>query len=340
MTPTRHFVAAVVLLLLLTAGGTFGYASIEGWSLRESLYMTVITLSTVGYGEVHPLSPQGQWFSIAFVMLGFAFAGFAVAGVSAFIVQGELRTLLRGRRLDRKIANLQDHYIVCGCGAVGREIASAFQQAGQSFVVVEINLDSSQVSGDSGFPCVEGDATQEEVLQQAGIERARGLIAALHDDPENVFVTLTARQLNADLHIIARANEKGSESKLRVAGANHVISPFEIAGRRMAATVLRPNVSAFLDTVIHESGVDLRLEEITIAGDSRMIGRTLRDADLGRLTGCVVVGLHDNEGRPRAEPGYVASLSALALRTGDRLIVLGSDDQLQRVGALAASATD
>lgn len=340
MTPFRHFIAAVVGLILLTMLGTFGYAAIEDWSLRESLYMTVITLSTVGYGEVHALSPEGQWFSIIFVMLGFAFAGFAVAGVSAFIVQGELRNLLRGRRLDREIASLKDHYIVCGCGAVGREITSAFLRAGQAFVVVEINLETSQVHGEDGILCVEGDATQEEVLQQAGIERAHGLIAALHDDPENVFVTLTARQLNPDLHIIARANEKGSESKLRVAGANHVISPFEIAGRRMAATVLRPNVSTFLDTVVQEAGVDLRLEEIAITSDSRLVGRTLRDADVGRLTGCVVVGLHDNEGRPRSEPGFVASVSAVSLRTGDRLIVLGNDDQLRRVETIASSSKD
>jgi len=335
MTPLRRFFLGVVMLGVLLVGGTAGYMHLEGWHMQKALYMTVITLSTVGFGEASPLSAPGKWFTIAFIGLGFAAAGFAVAGITAFVVQGELKNLVRGRRVDRQIERLKNHYVLCGCGAVGREIALQFARAGVPFLIIENSVEESQIPRDLDVPIVEGDASSEDVLLRAGVVRARGLIAAMGHDPENVFVTLTARQLNPDIQIVARANEKGTKSKLLHAGADRVISPFEIAGRRMASTVLRPSVLRFLDTVVHEAGVDLHLEEVSVEAGSAMAGQTLRESDLGNRTGCIIVGVHDADGQPRIEPGWNTVLSTLTVSAGDHLIALGSDEQICRLEKLA-----
>lgn len=335
MTPLRRFCLGAGMLGFLLAGGTAGYMYLEGWDVPRALYMTVITLSTVGFGEVAPLSAHGKWFTIAFIGVGFTAAGVAVAGITAFFVQGELKNLMRGRRVDRQIERLENHYVLCGCGAVGREIALEFTRAGVPFVIIEISAEEAQIPPDLDALVVEGDASSEDVLQQAGVTRARGLIAAMGHDPENVFVTLTARQLNPDIQIVARANEKGTESKLLHAGADRVISPFEIAGRQMASTVLRPSVLSFLDTVVHEAGVDLHLEEVSVDAGSGMVGQTLRESDLGKRTGCIIVGVHGADGQPRIDPGWETKLSSLTVYAGDRLIALGSDEQICRLEKLA-----
>jgi len=335
MSPLRRFLLSVSLLAVLSLGGTLGYMLLEGWSAGEALYMTVITLSTVGFGEVRPLSPAGERFTIVFIGLGFAVAGFAVASITAFVVQGELREVMRGRRVDRHIDRLRDHYVVCGCGAVSREIVLGFVRARVPFVVVDISLDAAELPAEREVLALEGDATSEEVLERAGVQRARGLIAALRHDPDNVFVALTARQLNPALQIVARANERGNASKLQRAGADRVISPFEIAGRRMASTVLRPSVVNFLDIVTHGTGVDLHLEAVTVTAESSLVDRTLSDSDLGKVTGCVIVGVNDEGGQPRIAPGYNTNLSKLTVRAGDCFIALGSEEQIGRLEALA-----
>jgi len=339
MTPLRRFYLGAGMLVLLLTGGTAGYMYLEGWPVQQALYMTVITLSTVGFGEAAPLSAYGKWFTIAFIGLGFTAAGVAVAGITAFFVQGELKNLVRGRRVDRQIERLENHYVLCGCGAVGREIALEFKRAGVPFVIVEISSEESQIPPDLKALVIEGDASSEDVLLRAGVVRARGLIAAMGHDPENVFVTLTARQLNPDIQIVARANEKGTESKLLHAGADRVISPFEIAGRQMASTVLRPSVLSFLDTVVHEAGVDLHLEEVNVEATSALVGHTLRESDLGKRTGCIILGVHDTEGQPRLGPGWHTVPSTLTVSAGDRLIALGSDEQICRLEKLAGGGS-
>ena len=335
MTPLRRFCLGAGMLGILLAGGTAGYMYLEGWPVQQALYMTVITLSTVGFGEAAPLSVHGKWFTIAFIGLGFTAAGVAVAGITAFLVQGELKNLVRGRRVDRQIERLQNHYVLCGCGAVGREIALEFTRANVPFVIVEISAEEAQIPPDLNALVIEGDASSEDVLRRAGVARARGLIAAMGHDPENVFVTLTARQLNPDIQIVARANEKGTESKLLHAGADRVISPFEIAGRQMASTVLRPSVLSFLDTVVHAAGVDLHLEEVSVDASSTMVGHTLRESNLGNRTGCIIVAVHGADGQARSDPGWNTVLSTLTVGAGDRLIALGSDEQICRLEKLA-----
>ena len=237
--------------------------------------------------------------------------------------------------MQRQIEQLKDHYILCGCGAVGREIVMEFTKAQVPFVAVEKTPEVAEIPRDLDILFVQGDATDEEVLEMAGIHRAKGLIAALRQDPENVFVTLTARQLNPGLQIVARASEKGTESKLLRAGADRVISPFEIAGRRMASTVLQPNVVNFLDIITHGSGLNLRLEEIHLAPASELVGKSLRESDLGRTTGAVIIGVQDHRGQPRITPASNVSLSGLALQEGDILIVLGNEEQLGQLEQMA-----
>ena len=335
MSPLRRFIFALFLLLLLTLGGTFSYMRLEGWSFHDALYMTAITMSTVGFKEVRALSPAGELFTVGFIFVSLTLVGFVVASITAFLVHGELGDLMKGHRMQRQIEQLEDHYIICGCGAVGREIVREFTGAGVPFVVVEKNPETAEIPRDLEILFVQGDATDEVILELAGIRRARGLIAILSNDPENVFVVLTARQLNPDLQIVARASEQSTESKLRFAGADRVISPFEIAGHRIASTVLRPNVINFLDVVIRESGVDLRLEEVHLGSSSELVGKSLRESDLGRTTGAVIIGVQDPQGQPRITPGSNVSLSGLALQEGDILIALGNEEQLGRLDQMA-----
>lgn len=332
---TRRFVFSLFLLFMLPLVGTAGYMHLEGWSFQDALYMSVITMSTVGFGEVRELSVVGEWFTIGYIFLCVTCVGFAVTSITAFWVQGELRDLLKGRRMQRRIDQLKDHYILCGCGAVGREIVMEFTRSKVPFVVVEKTPEEAEIPRDLDLLFIQGDATDEEVLEMAGIRRARGLIAALRSDPENVFVTLTARQLNPELQIVARAGEKGTESKLLRAGADRVISPFEIAGQRMASIVLRPHVVNFLDVVNRESGVNLRLEEVHIAPGSGLVGKSLRESDLGRTTGAVIIGVHEPGGQPRITPASNISLSRLVLHAGDILIALGNDEQIELLEKVA-----
>lgn len=329
---SRRLFLAIFLLIALLTIGTVGYMRLEGWSSQQALYMTVITMSTVGFREVGNLSPAGEWFTIGFIFFSITFVGFAVATITAFLVQGELTDLMKGRRMQKQIEKLEDHYILCGCGAVGREIVAEFIRVEMPFVVVEKTPEEAEIPRDQEILFIQGDATDEDVLELAGIHRARGLIAALRSDPENVFVTLTARQLNPELQIVARAAEKGTESKLLRAGADRVISPYEIAGRRMASIVLRPNVVNFLEVITHGSGGgDLRLEEIHMNAASELVGKTLREADLGRKTRAVIVGINDSQGKARVVPGSNTALSEVVLQEGDILIALGSDEQIREL---------
>ncbi len=199
-----------------------------------------------------------------FVLALAVLVGFAGASITAFPVQGELQVMMKGCRMQQHIDQLKDHYILCGCRAIGREIVQEFHAENVPYVVADSSIERAEIPRDFDVTVVKGDATNDEVLLQAGIERAKGLVSALHDDPQNVFVTLPARQLNPNLQIVVRASEEGTESKLLRAGANHVISPFEIADRRMVATVLRPNVINFLDVIFRQDGIDMQIEEVSI----------------------------------------------------------------------------
>lgn len=312
--------------------GLVGYVAIERWSLFDALYMTVITLTTVGFMEVHPLSPAGRVFTMVLIVTGVAAFLFLATAFVEYVIGGSLTGFLRTRHMQQTISGLSGHFIVCGYGRVGEQVVKDLRLQGKRVVVVEEN--TARVS-DVGthHPMVLGDATDEGVLARAGIGRAEGLVAATGEDTANIVVTLTARAMNPKLVIVARADSDASEPKLRRAGATHVISPYRIAGRRIATQLLHPNVSDFLDLVMHTGALELWMKEVAVAEGSEMVNRTLEETRVREELGVnvlAVAGLIDKEMITTPPDSYV-------VRGGDRLIVLGTNEQLAKLAAMAGA---
>ncbi len=326
-----RFLTAFLFLLLLIVIGTAGYKLIEGWSVQDSLYMTFITITTVGFGEVKPLSAAGQHFTIIFLVLSIGTVGYSVSVLVAYVFEGQILHAMRERSMKRAIRHLKEHFIIVGGGDVGREAAYEFRRAKKKFVIIDRDPSQSDLSRDESILFLEGDAINDEVLVEAGIEKASGLIATLPDDEANVFVVLTARQLNPRLLIVSQAAEERTTRKLIKAGANRVISPKKIAGRRLAAMVLKPSLLNFLDIVVEGGELDMRLEEVGLESGSPLIDKTLKEAGIGQHTGAIIVGINAPEGRIRINPSTTSTLSSVNLGEGDVLIALGNEDQLQRL---------
>ncbi len=327
--PHRLYGAMGFTLLVLTAG-TIGFAITEGWGLSDSLFMTVITISTVGYGEVQPLTEDGR------VLAGFLIAGGVVtlaiwyALITAFLVETDLGQRFEVRRLNKKMENVRDHFIVCGVGRTGTSVLGGLRRADSPHVVVETDPDKlvSLRERDPGVLALRGNATSEEVLLKAGIRRAKGLVAALGADGDNVLVTLVARSLNPSLTIVAQARLPDSDAPLRKAGADHVVSPHVTGGARMASLVQRPHIRFFLDMVVPGSS-DLMVEHVPIPPDSELDGVQLRAAEIYSRLGLLVVAVErhvNGEMQVTYNPGPEQRLHA-----GDELVVLGNPGQVERL---------
>lgn len=314
-----------VLVVITIWVGTVGYHLLEGWALIDALYMTVITITTVGYGEIHPLSVQGRIFTMLLLISSIGLTGYAVSAFTAFVVEGEFHRLLEGRRMDKKIASLKDHIILCGGGHTGEHIAAEFYKTHTPFVLIEhgdVALQHVLRLGD--IPYIQADATQDEVLLLAGIKHAKGLVAALGEDKDNVFIVLSARSLNPTLRIVARLSEEKNVEKLRKAGADEIVSANAIGGLRMASVMLRPSVVTFLDEMLRVKDQTLRVEEVTISSNPLLLNRTLAAADIGRRMGVLVLAIKSPDGSYRFNPG-----AQLILRKGDILIVIGTPEQIK-----------
>jgi voltage-gated potassium channel len=315
------------MLLAVTVIGTLGYSLLEGWSLLDALYMTIISMTTVGYGETWELTQNGRIFTIFLLIISIGTAGYAISTMVTFIVEGELRHVIRGRRMDKRIANLENHIILCGGGRTGKHIAEEFYKTHTPFVVIEQDstlLENLWQMGD--ILALQADATQDEALLLAGIERARGLVAVLGEDKDNVFIVLSARALNPKLRIISRLIEEENAEKLRKAGADEVVSPNAIGGLRMASVMIRPTVVNFLDEMLRTTGQTLRVDEVLVDDASRLVGKTLGEAELGRRTGLLVVALRPQDGGYEFNPG-----ARRVLQHGDILIVIGTREQIAKL---------
>lgn len=314
----------------IVAVGTIGYLVIEEWSLLESIYMTVITLSTVGFREVRPLSPPGQAFTAALIVAGVGAVGYLFASVSQYIVSGELTGSLRKARMQQRIDALSGHYIVCGFGRVGQQVVEDLDREHQPCVVVESHEELIQ-DVPVGVTTVVGDASDDDVLEMAGISRAAGLVAATGDDAINLFVTLTAKTLNPELVIVARANQSTTEPKLIRAGASHVLSPHTISGRRIARLLLHPSIIDFLEVVMHSGKLELVLEECRIQEGSDLHGKSVAEADVRKRTGANVLAVK------RQEQGAILTNppSEMRFEPGEIIIALGTHEQLQTLAGLA-----
>jgi voltage-gated potassium channel len=308
-----------VLVLLY---GTFGYVLLLRWSPLDALFMTLTTVTTVGYEEVHPLGPAGRIFTMTVIVAGVGTVLYTIGIFGELLVEGHLASYARMRGMERRIADLRDHYIVCGYGRMGSQVIAEFAHLDTQFVVVDNNPAPLERLRASNILYVEGDATSDEALIAAGILRAKGLVSAVDSDERNVFITLTARALNPSLFIVARSSFPDSVEKLRRAGANQVVSPYLMGAHRMAALAVRPVAVDVLDTVLHGENIDLVVEEFVVPPSSRMLGRTLGDSGL-RSAGANVLAVRKRSGQLRINPP-----DSLVLESDDLLVAIGTREQV------------
>jgi voltage-gated potassium channel len=327
---TRRFVLMMLVPIALLVAGTLGYHLIEGWSLFDALYMTVITLTTVGYGEVYQLSTAGRTFTMILLLVGVCTFFYAASEFIRFVVSGEVNQALGKQRMERSLAELHDHMIVCGLGRMGRLVCEQFNAQRIPFVIIERNEELLEDFGMEHGIVLHGDATLDEVLRRAGVERARALVTVAASDADNLYITMSARLLNDRLFIVARAEDERAEQKLQRAGANRVVSPYVIGGIRVAQAVLRPNVVDFIELATRTEHLELQIEETQVAEGSRLVGATLRDSQLRQDLGIILVAIKKQSGEMMFNPPPES-----IIRAGDTLITLGHRSRLDELEKLA-----
>jgi voltage-gated potassium channel len=317
---------------LVIIGGILGFLAL-GLDLIDAVYQTVVTITTVGASTPKSLlSTTGKVFTIVLILVGVGTALYTFSVVLELLIEGHMRELVRRRRMDRAIAGMSGHVVICGWGRVGQEVSRFLANAGRSFVVID--RDAERLSGISD-PNVHGDVTDDETLVNAGIERASTLVAALDTDADNLFVTLASRSMRPDLQIIARARSESSVAKLRRAGTDRVVNPQQIGGGRMAAFVTQPHVVDFVDVVMHDGTLEFRLEEFAVSELSPLMGRTLRSAQLRDRTGALVLAIR------RPDNSFVTNPSPEAvIELGDVLISVGTEGQLQSLASFVGRAAE
>lgn len=326
MNSARHLLLSIVIALAIIFSGTWGFMIIEGWNFLDSLFMTLITLSTVGYGEVHQLSPAGRVYTIFLIVVGVGFLGYAGATVMQYMIEGRLRIILGRRRLDKKITRLKNHYIVCGYGRIGRVLCMNLRQKPIDIVVIEKDPGLVPVMEEDRILYISADTADETVLINAGIERAKGLIAVLGTDVDNVFLVLTARQLNPDLFIMARAIYKESKSKLLAAGASAVESPYDVGAVSMAHRIIRPTVTSFLNLALTYDRKDIQMEEIPVSPASKMVNTMLKNSGIRQDFNLIIIAIKQADGGMFFNPSFETRLEP-----GSTVIAVGQEQDLQNL---------
>ncbi len=330
--PKKYLQIVPFLVILLLTVGTCGYMIIEGWSPLDSLYMVIITLSTIGYKEVHPLSPPAQIFTIILIISGISVVAFTIRWFTEYVIEGRLRGTIMRRQIDKKIKKLKNHYIICGLGRVGDQVAEEFSGEGISFVAIDKKTSRFLKCKKNKWLYIEGDASDEEVLKNAGIERAKGLVSVVGGDVDNVFITLTARSLAPDLFIVARANNEDAVPKLEKAGADRVAKPYRIGGYHMATMALRPDVVDFLDAMVDTKHEELQIGEIIIPFSSRVVGEQLGKYLSRRKTGVAILAINKKDGS-----SYVNPTGDTIIKGGEKLIIMGTKNGLEVLKSIVRS---
>lgn len=308
---------------------------LEGYTFSEAFYMTVITVSTVGFHEIRPLSPEGRWFTATLIFLSFGTFAYAISSITKYIISGQYKIYLQHIRINREVKKMKDHVIVCGYGRNGRQAIKTLKAHKKTFVIVEkddVNIE--KIKADNNL-YVKGDATDEEVLLQAGIKHANSIITTLPKDSDNVFVVLTSRELNAHIRIISRASIESSESKLKIAGANNVIMPDRVGGSHMASLVVTPDVYEFLDRISVMGSNEVNLEEIDFSNiPDKFHYKTLNELDKSYHTGCLIIGYKDIEGAYSVNPS-----GDYKIVPGSKIFVLGTSEQVNSLNEIFEIST-
>jgi len=326
--PARRVVTPLLMVATTIIFGVTAYMGVEGWSFLDSLYMVVITLSTVGFAEVQPLSAGGEIITIGIIVLGLASVSLVVAQVTRLIIEGEIRQVLGKRRMQKDIGKLSNHIIVCGYGRVGRVTCLELARAGEPFVVVDNSEAVEARLEEDGSLAIFGDATEESTLEAAGIARAKSLILALPSEADSVYVTLLAKQSYPSLFVLTRGISDNCEKRLRAAGADRVVSPNIIGGMRMAYSVLQPSIVEFIDILTGRRDLELEVANVEVLEGSILAGATLQEAHLRRRFGVMVLAFQSPDGQVSFNPSPDAVITV-----GDRLILIGRREQLEQFGA-------
>lgn len=319
--------AALFILLVI---GTLSYMKIQGWNFLDSLFMSVETLATVGFGVITPLTDTGKIFTIVYMLFGVILFLYIAAEFAEYVLFANFGKILGKRKMESKLRKIKNHYIVCGYGRTGAEIVAQLKNNKLEFIVIDKNPELENEAQDLNFLFVIGDATEDDVLERAGISRAKGLFCALNDDVDNLYLTVSSRNLNTDLTIVSRCIKASNEPKFKKAGATNIILPYEISGRRMVASVVKPLVVDFLDVVMHTKGqeLELKMEQFKITEKSSLKNQTILSSELKQRTGVIIIAIK------RGEEFISNPVPDTLLKTGDYLITLGTNSQLAKFAEL------
>ncbi len=331
---TRRVLFTIGALTGLLFVGTVGYIILADMTLLEAVFMTVTTISTVGYEIVKPLDPAGMVFTVFLILIGVGVLFYSLGTIMELFFEGFLVEIMEGRRKQRMYERLRNHYIVAGYGRVGEQICHELSHVGVTFVVIERREERARSAERDGHLVFEGDATDEEALEMLNLKKAKGLVACVGTDPENVFITLTARSVNSDLFIVARANALEAEAKLYKAGADRVISPAILGGRRMAAMLVKPTVAEYLDVVTHGEGVEFQLDEYQIDEHAPLCGDSIGGSDIRTKSGVLILAIRYPSGVIDTNP-----VATTVIEPGQEIIALGTKDQLRKFERLFLGRT-
>lgn len=326
---SKHMVRGLTMLGLVLLLGTFGYMLIERWDFLDSLYMTVITITTVGFKEVRTVSVPGRVFTLILIFMGMGIIAYTLGMVAQIMVELQFRSVLGRKKLGLKIKSIKNHYIICGYGRIGRVISQELKANQIPLLVIDNNPDAKQVLEQAEIPYIIDDATSEDVLIEAGVERAKGLVAVVLSDADNLFITMSARGLNPDLFILARADEEQSHKKLLRAGANRVFLPYLIGGQKMAHTITKPAVTDFLELSVYDKDIELEMGELLVGEDSKLNGVSLVDSGIRQQLNIIIVGIRKKDGKMAFNPS-----SQTRIEAGDTLIALGDGQDLEKLSTI------
>ncbi len=324
MNPLVKLRLPLFVLALIMITGTIGYRVMYPVALIDAFYMTVISISTVGFREVIPLDPAGKLFTIFLILAGLGGMTFTLSHLFQFMIEGHLLGMVKRKHMEKSLESMKDHYIICGFGRVGEQIARDVEEAGKRFVVIDENPEALQRIQRGSRLYVVGNATSDDTLKKAGIERAKGLVAASDSDPDNVLTTLSARMLNPAIFIVARASRTDVFEKLYKAGANRVLSPYHSTGQKMAAMLIRPLIHEYLDSMAYGTDLEIRLEELELPEEAQIVGKTIHESAIRKRTGTTILAIKKGDGRILTNPEVNTILDP-----SDRLILVGTPEQLE-----------